>query len=479
MTPPGGDSGKRRPRPGAPDDPLRLLRKERESGLAAAEAEVLAVVIEAVDAQRERTLRKLLSVKARRGTRHWDYGNDFDPAREKKQIDPTRVFDVGREREVFEAQVGPQVLNVFESFGEGTAQSLGVSFNLHDPGVTEDLLQRSNRLKDTVDTTWQKVQEAIADGEREGETIDGIAKRIGKVFDQAGGYRARMIARTETVGAANAGSLAAAVQSNVVAKKVWLATTRRRPRSTHITADGQAVPVKGKFTVGAAKMDHPGDPAGGPSETINCRCTLLFQRVTPSQEPVLPESDVPVFKTNTEAVNWAKQQYPSADDLTAEQVAALQRYQSAGYQGINPLLRGSRLPAARAKDLRDEIARIDSALVPAPADLSVFRGVEIDAFGVNDVDALPTLVGKTFTDDGFMSTALGTSPPQAFKGKQVMMKVNVPKDTPSYFMPNVATDARMRAERELLLGHGRSFVVKSAKYNGRSGVWDLVVDVIE
>ena len=261
--------------------------------LTQAEKDVYGVVRPAIEDQEARTMKKLAGVKARKGTRHWDYGETYDPAKEKKALDPAKVFDLEKEQDIFSAKTLPTVTNVFESFGEAAAESLGVAFNLRDPGLAQDILERDNRLRGTVETTWNKVQEAIIDGEAAGESIDGIAKRIGRVFDQAKGYRSRVIARTETIGAANAGALAGARQSGVVEKKVWLAALDHRTRSTHVTADGQKVDVDGTFLVGAHRMAHPGDPAGGASEVVNCRCTMLFERT--------PVEDVPADDTGTEA----------------------------------------------------------------------------------------------------------------------------------------------------------------------------------
>lgn len=235
-----------------------------------------------------RVLKKVGSARARKGTRHWDYGADFDPAAEKKALDPKKVMDLDAETETFVAEVLPEIENVYSQFGEGVAQTFGLEWNLRDPEVAKDILTRSNRLAGTVETTWHAVQEAIIDGEAEGETIDGIAKRIGRAFTQAKGYRARVIARTETIGAANAGALRGATQTGVVARKVWLATTDHRTRSTHVSVDGQAVPLDQKFSVGASRMDHPGDPSGGAAEVINCRCTMLFER-TEDEDVEAPE----------------------------------------------------------------------------------------------------------------------------------------------------------------------------------------------
>lgn len=246
-------------------------------------------------AQEKKALAKLRSAGTRKGTRHWDYGDTWDPSIEKKAIDPRRVMDPAKEADAFVAEVLPTITNVYEAFGEETAQGLGVAWNLQDPEVTADLLARDNRLRGVVDTTWEAVQTAIVDGEMAGEGIDAIAKRIGGVFSQAKGYRARMIARTETIGAANAGSFRGAKASGVVGSKVWLAAVDHRTRSTHVSADGQTVGLDEKFSVGAARMDYPGDPSGGAAEVVNCRCTMLYERsVDDVAAPDAPEEITPV-----------------------------------------------------------------------------------------------------------------------------------------------------------------------------------------
>lgn len=281
-----------RPFPGSDQDPLRLVRKAHEARLLQAERRIHKVARDFFADQQRRTLARLNSVKARRGTRHWDYGASFNPAIEKKQIDPRRVFDPAREREAFSAAVGPEVDNVYAEFGEAAAQTLGVEFNLHDPNVTADLLARANRLAGAADTTWDQVRAAIIDGEMAGDSVEGIAKRIRRVFTDATARRSRMIARTEAVGAANAGSHEGARQSGVVGRKTWLAASDDRTRPTHVSADGQTVDLDKTFAIGASRMKHPGDPQGGPAETVNCRCTMLFKRTTPvdtdDEEEVAP-----------------------------------------------------------------------------------------------------------------------------------------------------------------------------------------------
>jgi uncharacterized protein with gpF-like domain len=43
----------------------------------------------------------------------------------------------------------------------------------------------------------------------------------------------------------------------------------------HLAADGQVQDIDEPFDVGGEQLMYPGDPAGSPGNTINCRCTVL------------------------------------------------------------------------------------------------------------------------------------------------------------------------------------------------------------
>lgn len=102
--------------------------------------------------------------------------------------------------------------------------------------------------------------------------------------------RARTIARTEAVGATNAGSLDAAVRAGA-GVKVWIATGDNRTRDSHLWASGQCVPVDQPFTIGGVALQMPGDPAGAAGETINCRCTMIFDTDCGEASGVTAEAD--------------------------------------------------------------------------------------------------------------------------------------------------------------------------------------------
>lgn len=114
----------------------------------------------------------------------------------------------------------------------------------------------------------------------------GLAKGLGErevsqfILDRTGGAiassRALTIARTESHGAAQAGSLMAAQDLGVVQTKEWVTVEDDRTRDAHIEADGQVVPVDDPFIVDGEEIAFPGDPSGSAENVINCRCVMVY-----------------------------------------------------------------------------------------------------------------------------------------------------------------------------------------------------------
>ncbi|MCY4318372.1 MAG: phage minor head protein [Alphaproteobacteria bacterium] len=109
-----------------------------------------------------------------------------------------------------------------------------------------------------------------------------IARMVERYQDRYIKYRAEVVARTEALGAVNAGSYDAqrlAVQEGVVERdaitREWVAARDDRVRDTHVEVNGQRVGVDEPFIVGGAQMMFPGDPSGPAREVVSCRCTLV------------------------------------------------------------------------------------------------------------------------------------------------------------------------------------------------------------
>ena len=153
-----------------------------------------------------------------------------------------------------------------------------------DPTVVNYLEGARNRLKNFPDETYALLQRIIARGLDEGRSTQDVTSEVQQLLTATGTDRYRnravMVARSETIGAANAGAFAAAQElaretGEENPQKVWLATDDARTRPSHRTAEGQRVALAQPFEVGGFPLQFPGDPTGPPQETIACRCSFL------------------------------------------------------------------------------------------------------------------------------------------------------------------------------------------------------------
>ncbi|KJK55656.1 hypothetical protein UK12_27330 [Saccharothrix sp. ST-888] len=160
--------------------------------------------------------------------------------------------------------------------GQHTAEQLGDHFDMDEHVLTE-LEARLDTLAGQINQTTEAALRAqlLHHGIQKGESVEELRARLQAVFTDLTDWRARMIARTETVGSFNAAGLVAAERSGATAK-TWLATSDSRTRASHRLEHGRTVPLSESFE--AVQSRWPGDPAAPASQSINCRCTLTFTR---------------------------------------------------------------------------------------------------------------------------------------------------------------------------------------------------------
>jgi len=125
------------------------------------------------------------------------------------------------------------------------------------------------------------IQAEIDAGVNDGLGTDVIARNIQKSLLENGvniaRWRAKMIARTEVVGASNVGALEGARSLGQPMQKIWIATRDNRTRDAHAAAEGLTVELNDNFDVGCEMLSCPGDPSGSPENVINCRCAVAFR----------------------------------------------------------------------------------------------------------------------------------------------------------------------------------------------------------
>jgi uncharacterized protein with gpF-like domain len=147
--------------------------------------------------------------------------------------------------------------------------------------VTGYISRNELRLTGISRQLSKRLQGIIETGFGEGLTLTQIAKKLRDSAPVISRIRANTIARTETH---NASSWAnhkyhtdVTENLDLELKKRWVSVGDMRTRASHHIANNQVVPMHGNFIVGGKEMEYAGDPNGGASETINCRCVIIYE----------------------------------------------------------------------------------------------------------------------------------------------------------------------------------------------------------
>lgn len=154
--------------------------------------------------------------------------------------------------------------------------------------IRQEVIRR--RIQGVTETTRRQIVNAVDTGYRDGATLPEVARSIREVIPAIARYRADAIARTETHGAANYGSVEAAKETRLPLRKEWLAAQDDRTRSIeardpdqfgHLQADGQKVGMDEPFLIprlggGVEPLMYPGDPSASPGNVVNCRCVTGY-----------------------------------------------------------------------------------------------------------------------------------------------------------------------------------------------------------
>lgn len=185
----------------------------------------------------------------------------------------------------------PMVLQAYDDAAHDTWEKLNAADDEAVPALTAAVIPRvvarfveglvdnaRRRLTAIGDMLWNAMRTELLIGTQLGESAPALRDRLLSATKVAA-PRARNIAVTEILGAAQAGSFQQVKAAQVTALKRWVAKDDDRVRESHRDVDGTQIDMNAKFIVGGHAMDYPHDPVAPPSETANCRCTLVWEIV--------------------------------------------------------------------------------------------------------------------------------------------------------------------------------------------------------
>lgn len=194
----------------------------------------------------------------------------------------------------------PAMQGVITEQGKRWAADLGMSFDVRN-FFAEDWFDKYTLVfaQKINATTLDELGKMFKQAQSEGWSVPTMQKHLTTLFDQWSQgaatpedfdwytsrmppYRTEMIARTETIRSSNAGSQELFSDWGIKEHE-WLSTKDDRTRTyentngvaDHYEADGQTQPIDEPFDVSGEQLMYPGDPSGSPSNTIQCRCTVL------------------------------------------------------------------------------------------------------------------------------------------------------------------------------------------------------------
>lgn len=226
-------------------------------------------------------------------------GTDWDQFRAAQQTAALRAL-VDRFQAQLQGEVAAAVNDAYEFGGISVAEpfaALGIEgmFFRPNPAQLNTLLDFSARMIQKIGNDMrgqidQQIrlaalgQKDITQTMKDITTALGVEARAGiwkKRHDPVKGVAARAETdlRTELQRVFNLSTFSqqqASAERIPGLTKSWMATGDIRTRPSHlrahVTYKNKPIPINQPFIVGGHKLMYPGDPAGPPEETINCRC---------------------------------------------------------------------------------------------------------------------------------------------------------------------------------------------------------------
>jgi DNA topoisomerase IB len=300
--------------------------------------------LEAVAArQSEVVAARVVSPKARKGTRHWRAQDGGDTRAGSGRLDAVKVVDAARwEREV-ETAVTPIVERAATAAATGLLDDLGITEDPEEKAATTGppkrrVLSAATRAAiaaSVAESLWvaknairghsASLAQRITEVEESGADLDTI---VVAVRDYAEQYR-RGWSNVVALQVSQAAIEGSRVRVGDLSRKqrdiqrIWRSRHDSHVRDSHVRADGQQQRLGQPFKVGGVLVRWPGDPLAPPAEAMNCRCRVVFLSRTARRVIAAPRGEIarqtrrPLATKTIDALLETKRATPDESNLVA------------------------------------------------------------------------------------------------------------------------------------------------------------------
>lgn len=190
-------------------------------------------------------------------------------------LNPDPIFDIIAENGLLEVSMTPEIRRALMNSAEDfwTQANLDIAFDVDNPLVDAGAGEFFNRLEKINNITYNHIKTLLTDSIGGGDSLGKVVKKL-KEHHGFSTTRAKLIARTESTGLVNRGTLIG-YQKAGVTKKQWITQQDDTTREHHSIADGETVGVDAMFMATGWPMSAPGDASAPANQTANCRCTIV------------------------------------------------------------------------------------------------------------------------------------------------------------------------------------------------------------
>lgn len=181
------------------------------------------------------------------------------------------IFNLRTEITIGVAELIPLMKSIARKAGEDAMKLIGSGGFRMNANIESWLdLKAQVFLRQINETTFKNLKATFAESFANNETRDDLIARLKNTYGDISKGRANVIARTETHGIVQEGTIQGYKQAEMPIK-IWVAVMDSDTRDWHASMDGEEVPLNYAFSNG---LKYPGDPSGDADEVINCRCTI-------------------------------------------------------------------------------------------------------------------------------------------------------------------------------------------------------------